>query len=139
MHIKVIPIPRGTEPRPHRGRWSLALLRILASAWLVQVAAQVVLAADFIGGDIGAFHAHSRNGSLLALLPMLMTAFALVHAVTARRWWPAPICLVMFLVTVIQIGLGHGRVIGSHIVLGAALLTLSMLLAIALWRTGRES
>lgn len=138
MHIRVSPIGRGTETGPHRGRWSLALLRILASAWLVQVAAQVVLAAGFIGGDIGTFHAHSRNGSLLVLPPLLMTAVALVHAVTARRWWPAPICLAMFLVTGTQIGLGHGRVIGAHIVLGAALLTLSMLLAIALWRSGRE-
>lgn len=129
----------ATEGRPRRGRWSLTLLRILASVWLLQVAAQVVLAAGFIGGDIGAFHAHSRNGGLLVLLPMLMTAVAMVHAVTARRWWPAPVCVAVFLTTGSQIGLGHGRVIGAHIVLGATLLTISTLLAIALWRAGRES
>ena len=114
---------------------SLWTLRILATLWLAQLLAQIVLAASFVSGDTDLFTAHSLNGSMMNTLPFFMIVAGVLHATAGRgRWWLAAIPVGLLLVCETQSILGYTRVVGAHIVGGTTLLTVATLWCLALWR-----
>lgn len=114
---------------------SLWLLRIMATLWLVQIVAQVVLAAAFVSGDTDMFGMHSLNGSMMNSFPFFMLVAGTFHVTVGRgRWWALAPPIALMLLCETQSILGYTRIVGAHIVGGTALLTIATLWCLALWR-----
>lgn len=118
-------------------RWSISLwvLRVLATLWLAQLLAQVVLAAEFVSGNTALFTAHSLNGSMMTTLPFFMIVAGLLHLTVGRgKWWLLAVPVALLLLCEAQAILGYTRVVGAHIVGGTVLLTIATVWCIGLWR-----
>jgi len=112
------------------------LLRVLATGWLIQIMAQIILAAEFVSGNVGMFHAHSTNGSLLSFLPLIMLVVAIIHATAARGIrWPILVTAIAWPAAYVQEILGYARALATHIVGGTVLLGIAVALVVLLWRS----
>jgi hypothetical protein len=101
---------------------------------LLMVLAQPVLAGMFLTGDVDAIAVHGLNGSLLALVAMVLIAAAVAYAVAARgRLWVPVLAVLLFLADGFQIGMGYARELQLHIPLGVAIVTTSILVAAWVW------
>jgi hypothetical protein len=112
---------------------SLWLLRVVATAYLVLVLAQPVLAGLFLTGSVDAITAHGILGSVLAPIAMVLIGSAIAYVIARGRLWVIPAAVVLFLATGFQIGMGYSRELQLHVPLGVAVVTASVLLAIWVW------
>jgi hypothetical protein len=122
--------PTGTERGPRASLW---LLRLVATAHLVLVLAQPVLAGLFLTGSVDAITAHGVVGSALAAVALVLIAATLLYVARRGRLWVLPVVVLLFLAVGFQIGMGHARVLAVHVPLGVAIVTAAVLLVIWVW------
>lgn len=108
-------------------------LRVVATAHLVMVLAQPVLAGMFLTGDVDAIAMHSTIGSTLATVELVLIAATLAYVVRRGRLWVLPAAVLLFLAVGLQIGMGYSRALQVHIPLGVAIVTAAVLLTIWVW------
>lgn len=125
-----------TSAAPPGPRVTLWLLRAAASAFLLAVLAQPVLAGLYLSGDFDALGVHALNASAVILLSMVVAAASLLFTTIGRgRCWPLPVAVVLFLAAGFQTGIGYSRQLALHIPLGVAIVIAAVLLDVAVWRS----
>jgi len=106
-------------------RWPITLVRTLAVVVLVQVLTQAALAGAFVTGKLTMLDLHSANGNLLVLTTtgLLLATILLARAGRGPRW-PVVFSVVLWCLVAVQVGLGFARLVGAHIPLGVAIMSL---------------
>jgi hypothetical protein len=105
----------------------------VATAHLVLVLAQPVLAGMFLTGDVDAIAVHSAIGTALGLVELVLLAATVAYVVRRGRLWVLPAAVLLFLAVGFQIAMGYTRALQVHIPLGVAIVTAAVLLAIWVW------
>ncbi|MFE7353691.1 hypothetical protein ACFU8Q_10900 [Streptomyces sp. NPDC057543] len=104
-------------------RRSLLSLRIIAAFQSILMLVQVALAGGFLGGHFDMLAIHGTLGRVIAVVALLMA----VAAFFVRRFGGPrsllPASVVLLLALVVQIGLGLGRSVASHVLLGVVLVS----------------
>lgn len=116
-----------------RPRVSLWFLRSVATAHLVLVLAQPVLAGLFLTGDVDAITVHGALGSGLGAVAIVLVAATLLYVVRRGALWVLPAAVVLFLAVGLQIGMGYARVLQIHVPLGVAIVTAAVVLTVWAW------
>lgn len=122
--------PTGTQRRPRLTLW---LLRIAATAHLVLVVAQPVLAGLFLTGDVDAISAHEAVATVLAFTELALIGVAIAYVVARGRWWVLVAAVLLLVAVGAQMAAGYTRALQFHIPLGVAIVTAGVLLAIWSW------
>jgi hypothetical protein len=127
-----LPSPSPARPAAPVRRWPWILLRVTLVLQALDAFLQPVLAGRFLSGDFGMLAAHAHNATygvfVLAVLQIAVTALA-------WRLAKGPGSLVIVSVVLagavlLQIILGFDRVLGVHIPLGVAIITIIGWLAV---------
>jgi hypothetical protein len=116
-----------------RPRVSLWFLRSVATAHLVLVLAQPVLAGLFLTGDVDAITVHGALGSGLGAVAIVLVAATLLYVVRRGALWVLPAAVVLFVAVGLQIGMGYARVLQVHVPLGVAIVTAAVVLTVWAW------
>jgi hypothetical protein len=113
-----------SQTRPAR-QWPIIVIRLLAVLVLLQVLIQAALAGGFVTGDVGLLGWHTANAMLLVLTSAaLLPATILLVRPGRGPWWPIVVSILLWVVIVLQIGLGFARLVGLHIPLGVSVMGL---------------
>ncbi len=121
------------RPPSAKPRASLWFLRFVATAHLVLVLAQPVLAGLFLTGNVDAIAVHSAIGSALAAVAIVLIATTLIYVVRRGSLWVLPAAVVLFFAVGLQIGMGYSRVLQIHIPLGVAIVMAAVAFAVWVW------
>lgn len=105
----------------------------MATAHLVLVLAQPVLAGLFLTGNVDAIAVHSAIGSALAAVAIVLIATTLIYVVRRGSLWVLPAAVVLFFAVGLQIGMGYSRVLQIHIPLGVAIVMAALAFAVWVW------
>lgn len=129
--------PPGHWPGPVGRRWPWWLLRFFLTLQAADAFLQAVFEGRFLSGDFAMLIAHRTNGTYVGILSIGQIFVAILAWRTAQ----APGLLVAGTLTLgaavaFQIYLGFARVLGLHVPLGVAIITLSAWLAVWTWRHG---
>jgi hypothetical protein len=108
----------------------------VATAYLVLVLAQPVLAGLFLTGDVDAIAVHSAIGSGLAPVAIVLIVSTVLYVIRRGSLWVLPAAVVLFLATGLQIGMGYSRVLQIHVPLGVALTAAAVALVVWAWTPG---
>lgn len=119
----------------NRPRWVHWPFRVGMSAAALLLFDQAVFAGQFLAGSFSALNTHRDNAPIAAICVLV----AALCAVPLRwpgggPWWPLPACVGLFVLTGVQIALGHARVLTVHVPLGVTIILLASLLVIWAWR-----
>lgn len=110
-------------------------MRLVVTLHACAVVAQPVLAGLFLGGNFDMVAVHGINANLVLLLGLV-----LIPAAVLLRWpgrgplWPMGVVVLLFLAEGMQIGAGYERQLALHVPLGVAVVTVSVLLLVWVWR-----
>jgi hypothetical protein len=116
-----------------RPRVSLWFLRFVATAHLVLVLAQPVLAGLFLTGDVDAIAVHSAVGSALAAVSIVLIVTTLLYVVRRGSLWVLPAAVLLFFAVGLQIGMGYARVLQVHVPLGVAIVAAAIMFTVWVW------
>ncbi|GAB3886727.1 hypothetical protein GCM10029964_051490 [Kibdelosporangium lantanae] len=112
------------------------VFRILATVLAVDTYLQAVLAGQFLSGDFGMLIGHRDNGRFgVAILSFLLVVVSIVA--WRRKLVPGRIvgyATALSGAIVLQIVVGFDRDLGVHIPLGVAIIALSTIMAVRVWR-----
>lgn len=116
----VPPGPAG--PAARRPRGSLWALRITAVLHLAVLALQPVLAGMYLDGDADAVEIHGINAHVVQLLCFAQFVAAIFYAWPGGgRIWPLAFSGGWWFLEGLQLGMGYGRILVVHIVLGVTI------------------
>jgi hypothetical protein len=99
----------------------------------VLVVAQPVLIGGYLEGNFDLVSVHGVNGSLLPLTAFLALAAAVVYWALRGRAWPVAAIAGLWTAEVVQMVLGHTRVLWVHVPLGVGIVGLAVVLAVWSW------
>jgi hypothetical protein len=130
--------PRAAPP-PAARAWAWWLMRLLVTVQAVDAFLQPVLAGRFLSGDFAMLTLHRTNGTIVGGVSMGVLVASLIFWRLARPsgWIVLGLALLGPLAG-LQILLGFTRVLGIHVPLGVAFITLSAWLVVWLWRNGPD-
>jgi len=113
-----------SQTRPAR-RWPIIVIRLLAVLVLLQVLIQAALAGGFVTGDVDLLGWHTANAVLLFLTSAaLLPATVLLVRPGRGPWWPIVVSVLLWVLILLQIGLGFARLVGLHIPMGMSIMGL---------------
>ncbi len=131
------PVPSTTERLDEgvRAGWPRWAFRVTTLVATLLLAAQAVLAGQFLGGRYESLALHSTNSTLA----FVAVAVATVAAVLLRRpgrgaVWPIAACIGLLTLVATQAMLGYTRVVALHVPLGVTIIVLSVALSLWAWR-----
>ncbi len=108
------------------------LQRGIISLHMVALAAQVILAVLFLGGEYRTLPLHALNAELVLALGVAQAVVVLFTWPSGQKLWK-PAAVLVVLAEVGQIQLGHAAELGAHVTLGTVLWGLSLALLIQVW------
>lgn len=119
---------------------AVGAFRLSVTGFLLGVCAQPVLIGLFLGGDFDRLATHRLVGGVLIPAAALQLASAVLAWRPGRRSaWPIAVCAAILVAVVIQVSTGYARELGLHVPLGVALVTASVGLVGAAWRSPARS
>ena len=125
------PLP-GQSPKRSALLWALRF----ASLFLVlELFLQAMLAALFVGGNVGLLSLHGINAFFITVVVFLCMVLGACYRWVARGpWWPMLLGGLLWLGLFIQEILGYTRIVPLHIFCGVLLITLCTVYCLALFR-----
>jgi len=117
-------------------RTVLLFLRTSVTALAVLGLAEAMFAGSFLNGHYAMLQAHRITGMVTGAVAILQAAVA-IPAGAGGRGPRGPIAGTAVLAVAVpaQIGLGLGRALGVHVMLGVLVVSFTMMLAVQVWRT----
>jgi hypothetical protein len=126
------------EPVARRSRTFLVFLyalRVVATLHALMALSQALSIGQYLDGRYGLLRVHQVIAGLLILVGMALALVALGYVLSGGRLGASG-CVVIFLADGLQTGLGYSRVLGGHVPLGVAIITLSLVIAVWSWTPG---
>ncbi|MDA3624462.1 hypothetical protein OU415_03370 [Saccharopolyspora sp. WRP15-2] len=118
----------------NRARPVLLTLRAIASAHAIAIFGQPVFAGVLLSGDYDMLHVHAVGADVVYYLGLAQLAAALVLWARRGPRWPSAAAALIVLGETGQYFAGLLGALGVHFPLGVALIALSTVSLVALWR-----
>lgn len=126
----------GTAKSRSPGR-SLWALRVVAALHAVVLIFQPLFAGLYLDGDLDAIGTHGTNAHIVQVVCLVQVVAAGLYAWPGGgRLWPLAASAVLWFAEGTQIGMGYGRVLFAHVLLGASLVAAQVLFTVWVWRKG---
>lgn len=122
------------KPALVRGRWPLAVLRVIVTAHAVAVFGEAVFAGRYMSGDYDMLGVHATVADVVTALGLVQLACAAVLWWRGGVRWPTWVSVLVVLGGIGQYLAGQAGALDLHVPLGVGLAILTSVLLVALWR-----